>query len=289
MATAVDPVLSPNAQIAAWERKARWPLVMAALAPFLSRLLPDPSYGINLAVDLASWAVFAGDLAVHLRISRVYWRSWRGMFDVLVVVLTFPWYVIPGVGGTAFMAIFRWARVARLVFAGETGRRVTAALRRLGALGIILSLTSVLAALIVLRHEPAESGYETFGDALWWSVVSFTTVGYGDLYPVTTAGRVAGGMMMFMGLVALGTVSAVLASTFVESRMDGDAAEETRTLDRLLDEIQQLRAQVGGLTEQLHGEDAHSAAAGSSHDRSPSGPGRHQEPGSEQGTAPGTD
>jgi hypothetical protein len=176
-------------------------------------------------VDLAALAVFTVDLAVQLRISRVYWRSWRGMFDILVVLLTLPWSVIPGLGSTAVMVVFGGARVARLVFAGETGRRFTAAVRRPAFPGIVLSLRSVLAALTVLRQEPADFGLDSFADDLWLPVASFTTVGYADLYPATAGARVAAALMMFMGLLALGTVSGVLASTFVEDRDAGETDE----------------------------------------------------------------
>jgi voltage-gated potassium channel len=107
----------------------------------------------------------------------------------------------------------------------------------------------VLAALIVLRNEPPDAGFESFGDALWWSMVSFTTVGYGDLYPTTAAGRVAGGLMMFMGLLALGTVSGVLASTFSDDR--GRSDEDRAQSDEVVDELRLLREEVAALRTQL--------------------------------------
>ncbi len=247
--------LSPEERIASWERQTRWLIVFAALAPFLTRLIPGDQYALNVTVDLLTWAVFAIDFAVHLRIQSSYWRSGRGVFDISILVLTFPWYVIPGVGSTAFMVVFRWARLARLVFSGETGRRFLASMRRLGTLGIALATSSVLASLIVLRHEPAESGFETLGDALWWSMVSFTTVGYGDFFPVTSAGRVAGGLMMFMGLLALGTVSGVLASTFKAD----EVVPESSDPDEVLTEVRLLRQELAQLRSQLAGSEAGAA------------------------------
>ncbi len=253
--------LSPEERIASWERQTRWLIVFAALAPFLTRLIPGDQYALNVTVDLLTWAVFAIDFAVHLRIQSSYWRSGRGVFDISILVLTFPWYVIPGVGSTAFMVVFRWARLARLVFSGETGRRFLASMRRLGTLGIALATSSVLASLIVLRHEPAESGFETLGDALWWSMVSFTTVGYGDFFPVTSAGRVAGGLMMFMGLLALGTVSGVLASTFKAD----EVVPESSAPDEVLTEVRLLRQELAQLRSQLAGSEA-GAAPGEAQD-----------------------
>ncbi len=247
----LDPTASAEQRIVDWERQTRAFIILAALAPFLSRLLAGGHDALHLTVDMAAWGVFAFDFAVHLRIDRTYWRTGRGLFDGSVLFLTFPWYVFPALGSTAYMAVFRWARVARLLFAADTGRRLFAALRRLGVLGVALAVASVFAALIVLRHEPAESGFDTFGDSLWWALVSFTTVGYGDLYPITPAGRLAGALMMFMGLVALGTVSAVLATSFTGEGEEEAAPESPEQLDRVLEELQRLRGEVADLRVQL--------------------------------------
>lgn len=252
MTSVVDRELTADERIALWERKTRWWIILAALAPFVTRLLPGEQAALNLTVDLVTWGVFAFDFLVHMRILSTYWRTGRGVFDISILVLTFPWYVIPGVGSTAFMVVFRWARLARLMFAGETGRRFLASLRRLGTLGIALVFSSVLAALIVMRHEPRDAGFESLGDALWWSMVSFTTVGYGDLYPTTAAGRVAGGLMMFMGLLALGTVSGVLASTFsADTVPTPDEDEDGSGRDEVLAELRLLRQELAELRGRL--------------------------------------
>jgi voltage-gated potassium channel len=238
-------------RIIAWEHRTRALIILAALAPFLPRLLPGSLDALNLGVDVVAWGIFAADFVVHLRIKPAYWRTGSGLFDEAILFLTFPWYLFPSLGSTAYMAVFRWARVARLLFAGDTGRRVVIALRRLGALGVALAISSVFAGLVVLRHEPAEAGFDTFGDALWWALVSFTTVGYGDLYPTTSAGRVAGALMMFMGLLALGTVSGVLASTFTGDPREEEPPESGGALTLVLGELQQLRGEVADLRLQL--------------------------------------
>jgi voltage-gated potassium channel len=99
----------------------------------------------------------------------------------------------------------------------------------------------------VLNVEPAESGYETWGDALWWSIVTFTTVGYGDLFPVTAAGRLAGVLLLLTGLAALGSVASALTS--VISGDDQAAAAESAATADLTAELHDLRREVAELTD----------------------------------------
>ena len=60
-------------------------------------------------------------------------------------------------------------------------------------------------------------GRET-GDALWWAVTTVTTVGYGDVYPITTAGRYVGVLTMFVGISVAGSLTAAMASLLIRKR-----------------------------------------------------------------------
>lgn len=102
---------------------------------------------------------------------------------------------------------------------------------------------AALAALDAERNSPGAT-ITTFGDALWWAVVTITTVGYGDLSPVTIEGRMIAVALMIGGIGLLGVVTATLASWIVErvARKDEDQQAATRLeLRTLTEEIAQLR------------------------------------------------
>ncbi len=244
-----EPVLIEDAdpRLAVWDRRTRWVIVVAAIAPMITAwAIGDRETAAQTIVDFVSWGIFVVDLLVRLSINRRYLLSFTGMFDLGIVLLTFPWYVLPGVGGTQFMTVFRTARLLRLFSAIRIGHRAVIAFRRLGKLGVWLAVISIVAAGIVLRNEPPESGFEDWGDAIWWALVSFTTVGYGDFYPVTPMGRLAGVLMMLAGLAALGSVAGVFGSMFGGSDEEDEASPE----QRILHELRELRIEVAALKEQ---------------------------------------
>ena len=82
------------------------------------------------------------------------------------------------------------------------------------------------AAMGYYAEHPTNPEFATFGDAIWWATVTLTTVGYGDIVPITTAGRFDGAAIMFMGVALLGLLAGSLASFF------GLQPEEAETEDR---------------------------------------------------------
>jgi voltage-gated potassium channel len=81
---------------------------------------------------------------------------------------------------------------------------------------------------ILLCETNAASNIKTAGDAIWWSMTTVTTVGYGDRYPVTTGGRVVAMVLMLGGVGLFGALSGIIASTFL-----GGAKEEHAVLAEL--------------------------------------------------------
>lgn len=231
-----------------WSDRTRPVIVAAAFAPFIVAILAadsrDPLFFI---VDLVSWGVFLVDLVVRLFINRRYLMSGKGVFDLTIVLATFPWYVIPGAAGSEFLLVFRLARLARVMRSTDFFSSMGSALKRFGGLGVWIVGATLFSAQMVMNAEPPESGYETFGDALWWAVVSLTTVGYGDLFPVTPFGRMAGVIMMLTGLAALGSVAAILSSMFIGTTSDDASDDVGGDPADIADELRALRAEVADL------------------------------------------
>jgi voltage-gated potassium channel len=117
-------------------------------------------------------------------------------------------------------------------------------LRRVGVAVFYGGAVVVTSAIIVNRVEDADSGFETFGDSVWWSIVTITTVGYGDTVPETGVGRVIAAFLMLAGLAILGVLAASLASYFgLEDAEKGDQEASIHDrFDELVSEVKALRA-----------------------------------------------
>ena len=93
--------------------------------------------------------------------------------------------------------------------------------------GMVLSTASIL----ILHQESRSPGANitTGGDALWWGIVTITTVGYGDFYPVTTLGRITAVFVMFAGIGIIGALASILASVLVAPTDADETAPEPST------------------------------------------------------------
>ena len=86
------------------------------------------------------------------------------------------------------------------------------------ALGVAaLSWLTAAAAFTVVEDVGVDGRIHSFFDALWWSTATITTVGYGDVYPVTVAGRIIGGFTMVVGISTFAIVTAKVAEFLVRS------------------------------------------------------------------------
>jgi voltage-gated potassium channel len=113
--------------------------------------------------------------------------------------------------------------------------------------GVVLLI--YVASLAILDKERDQPGapIDSFGKALWWSITTVTTVGYGDLYPVTVTGRVIAVMLMLGGISLVGVVTASLASWIVQRVSETETATRAATAAQ----IDELRSEIRSLAEEL--------------------------------------
>lgn len=169
--------------------------------------------------------------------------TWN-LFDLFVVAVPFLALIVGGLGLGIFR-VFRMFRLVRIARAPVVVARSAHHSRRVlhrgqGRIVLFVALATVLiAALVVWKSESAvpTAGIHSFVDAIWWAIVTMFTVGYGDLYPVTTTGRIAAFVLMLAGIALFGWLTATLASLFVES-------DEGAQLDNTEQQLAEVNARL---------------------------------------------
>ncbi len=167
--------------------------------------------------DNIACAVFLVDFLLRFSTSKDKWRFMRwGWIDLLA---SLPNFVFMRLG-----LVFRIVRLVRILRAFKSSKalidyflrnKLESAFSSAFLFSILMVLFSSLAILSV-EHHP-NSNIKTAEDALWWSFVTISTVGYGDKYPVTTAGRVIALFLIFSGMGLMGTFTGYIASWFVKT------------------------------------------------------------------------
>ncbi len=182
-------------------------------------------------VSVAIWAAFVADLVVRVVLAE---RKWRFLanhpVDVLVVV-------VPAL---------RPLRVLRVFTASQAlltrGRGLVRSGQAIVGAALLLVMLGALAVLDAERGQPG-ANITGLGDALWWSLSTVTTVGYGDHVPVTATGRLVAAALMVVGISLLGIVTATMASWFLAAER-----EEATQLRQVSEQLADLHAKIDRLT-----------------------------------------
>ena len=219
-------------RLARYEASAQRPLDLLALATVWLVVVPPADFAHHLAhplfiLRIALSAVYAIDLIIRSALSSRHLHYALAHPVMIVAVIVPPVRVIFSL------------RLIRSVF-----RRGN--LRHFLLAAIVLVLNGAVIVYLLERHAP-DSNIHTLGEAVWWSLVTVTTVGYGDFYPVTTGGRITAGFIMATGLLTLAVITAQVASSFVtqgDSRPAPAPQDETSPHQVTLAELDERLARI---------------------------------------------
>jgi voltage-gated potassium channel len=227
-------------RIAAWDAKVDWPLTGLAVA-FLglyawqvldTGLGPEAREAVDLVLT-GIWVLFGLDYLVRITLARNRRRFVGGhLLDLAFLLLP-------------MIRPLRALRVITVISVLNRQLRDDARGRIAIYVGATVALVAFVAALAVLeaeRNDP-DASITTFGEALWWTITTLSTVGYGDRYPVTVEGRLVAATLMVAGIALLGVVTASIAAWFVENLR--------RAQDEVSEEVEEVSADVEATQVQL--------------------------------------
>ena len=112
--------------------------------------------------------------------------------------------------------VFRAFKATKLIFEHINRNKKQSALTSVALISFLMVIFSSIA--ILQFEKDVNSNIKTAEDAIWWSYVTITTVGYGDKFPITTEGRIIGAVLMTMGVGIFGTFTALVSSWFIQNK-----------------------------------------------------------------------
>jgi voltage-gated potassium channel len=226
-----------------------WEFGMAALAVvYLAFALGlDNGYGVPEVALGVLGAVFLAEFSVRLWAApsrKVYFRQhWIDLVSSL-----------PLVGGLRSVRLLRLLRIGAVVriltiekHEAERHHVANGSLWLLGPILLVVWLASS-AAYWSFEHGINHSVHN-FGDALYWSAITATTVGYGDISPVTAEGRVISGFLILVGVGLVGILSARLTQTLIDSSPDNP-------IEKRVERIEELVTELHGMVVDMHSRDS---------------------------------
>lgn len=212
----------------AYEARTQRPLTYLAFlflvvyaVPIIATDLPVWAQRMCEVASWAVWALFTLDFLWRFRLADGRLRFVRTHVPELLTV------VLP---------MLRPLRVLRVLSLANLMSRRSDSAVFLSVAQVIAGSVALLVTIGSLAMLDAERGaenanIESIGDALWWGVVTITTVGYGDYYPVTLTGRVIATVMMFLGIALVGVVTASISAWVVTKLSAGETTKSAPPAD----------------------------------------------------------
>ena len=192
-----------------WQQKMAMPTLILSLIYTASFVYPIYWYPVGLSVKViclitnyVTWAAFAVDYLIQYRLAPHKRKFFRAhIFELILIAVPF----------------FRPLRALRaLVFTTQASIRSKKALIKsiplvmMGAAVVMIVIMG--AAILDIERNAPGSNIHTPMDALWWGLVTITTIGYGDKFPVTTEGRLVAAVLIIFGVAMISTLTASFAA-----------------------------------------------------------------------------
>lgn len=203
-----------------WAQRLEWPMLLVALwIPVQWYLEETHAIGIDGArwFDWAIWLVFLFEttlLTLLVRDKRRYLLSnWMNLV-IITAGIPMEWTYTPLIGALRNLRL-----LLMLFLLMRLSHRIRDYLAR-GHLGVMLVITGIvviLAGIIVTRLDPSIG---SIWDGMWYSWVTISHTGYGDIVPKTAAARFFGGILIFLGIVLVTVFTASLSALLIGSQVD---------------------------------------------------------------------
>ncbi len=187
------------------------------------------------AVEVVTVILFTIEYGLRIAVAERPFRYVFSFFGIIDLLAILPFYLSLGANYRALRAV----RLVRLFWLFKIVRytdafdNIRAALRLVRSELIAFAFIAILVIYVcgvgiyIFEHDTQPEAYRSVFDGLWWAVVTLTTVGYGDVYPVTAGGRIFTGIILFVGLGIIAVPTGLVSSALTSLRRQAQEEEDT--------------------------------------------------------------
>jgi voltage-gated potassium channel len=222
-----------SARLATWRRRTDTPLTALALGSlpillleFVSDRLTDSDRIVISSVNILVFAAFLTDYTIELSLAKYRKDYVLHEWTSLLIVVSQGIALLPALGALGALRIMRGLKpvifLVRIVSIGSAEAQELKRALKTRAMSTALSVAGLVwitsaVAFTLVEDVGVGRRVDSFGDALWWSATTISTVGYGDVYPVTLIGRIIAVFTMIVGVSTFGVLTASIARALLRS------------------------------------------------------------------------
>lgn len=238
-----------------WARRFEWPMIIAALWIIVDWYLSEKgisSSALTLFTDWFIWLCFIVETGLVLSLvdnkKRYIADNWM---NVLIILMGLPIIWGMEVFYAGMLRSMRLLLMLGIFLRISTDIRAILSRNNLGMTLFICFLILLFSGFMISGIDPA---FETPLDGIWWAWVTVTTVGYGDLVPSTTEGRLFGALLILMGLGLFSMLTASFSVFFIaqdEKEMLEKEADNIRRINQIESQLNRIESQLERTVAQL--------------------------------------
>jgi len=225
-----------------------WQLTMLVLCAYaLAAIFVDTIY--SLPKEISALLMFIDNIICIFFLADFFWNLFTakskldymkwGWIDLISSIPYLPFLRFGRI--LRIIRILRGLRSAKFLLSFIYTRRADNAFMSITLFTIIMVIFSSIAILNV--ENAPEANIKTAEDALWWTMTTITTVGYGDKYPVTTEGRIVATILMITGVGLFGTFTAFIASQILNPARE----KEDRLMAAMKKEMDEIKVKIDNM------------------------------------------
>lgn len=224
-----------------------WAIAISLLSVILEsdKSIQQSMGAFSTYLEWALTAFFTVEYLLRLYVSNKslkYAKSFFGVVDFLAVIPAYVSFLFPGaqyitvVRVLRLLRVFRVLKLARFISAASTlGEALKSSKYKIFVfLGVILSLVLILGTSMYIVEGGVQEGFSSIPRSMYWTIVTMTTVGYGDIVPITTLGKLLASMMMLLGYAIIAVPTGIVTAEITEATRNSRDILCTRCKEGLL-------------------------------------------------------